>query len=83
MSNIPHTTSACSGETISSETENKPHHITAAERPAAASLDRQAEIVPLAHLSSYKGNVRKHPKAQIRQIADSMARFGFQQSGSD
>jgi DNA modification methylase len=55
-------------DTIFSETEDK---------PAAASLDRQAEIVPLEGLTPYKNNARTHSKAQIRQIADSIARFGF------
>jgi DNA modification methylase len=47
------------------------------ENNAGASLDGQAEIVPLAGLTPYKGNARTHSKAQIRQIADSIARFGF------
>jgi len=47
------------------------------ENNAGASLDGQAEIVPLTGLTPYKGNARTHSKAQIRQIADSIARFGF------
>ena len=40
-------------------------------------MDQQAEIVPLEGLTPYKSNARTHTKAQIRQIADSIARFGF------
>jgi DNA modification methylase len=39
--------------------------------------DRRLEIVPVARLTPYKGNARTHTKKQIRQIADSISRFGF------
>lgn len=51
--------------------------LTHAEQDAAAGTDRQAEIVPLVGLIPYQGNARTHSKGQIRQIAESIARFGF------
>ena len=75
MSTTLYNVSVGDGETVSGETENKPR--TAAEQSAAAGLDQQAEIVPLEGLTPYKSNARTHTKAQIRQIADSIARFGF------
>ncbi len=35
------------------------------------------EMLPVAALKPYAGNARKHSKKQVRQIADSIARFGF------
>jgi hypothetical protein len=35
------------------------------------------EMQPVAALKPYPGNARKHSKKQIRQIADSISRFGF------
>jgi DNA modification methylase len=42
-----------------------------------AGSGRQVEIVPIVRLTAYKGNARTHTKKQIRQIADSITRFGF------
>lgn len=42
-----------------------------------AEQNRRLEIVPVAQLTPYKGNARTHTKKQIRQIADSISRFGF------
>ena len=39
--------------------------------------DRRIELIPVARLTPYKGNARTHSKRQIRQIADSIERFGF------
>src|SRR5271168_208658 len=39
--------------------------------------DRRIEIVPLNRLVPYRSNARTHSKKQIRQIADSIERFGF------
>ena len=39
--------------------------------------DRRIELIPVAQLTPYKGNARTHSKRQIRQIADSIERFGF------
>ena len=42
------------------------------------SLDQHTiEHRPVAGLRAYAGNARKHSKKQVRQIADSIARFGF------
>ena len=35
------------------------------------------DIQPVAALKPYPGNARKHSKKQVRQIADSISRFGF------
>jgi hypothetical protein len=35
------------------------------------------EILSIARLRPYPGNARTHSKKQIRQIADSIERFGF------
>lgn len=59
------------------ETETKPRNAVEAQHAPAEGLDRQAEIVPVERLTQYKGNARTHSKAQIRQIANSIARFGF------
>jgi DNA modification methylase len=49
--------------------------------PLAAStsspLPRRIEMLPVASLKPYPGNARRHSRRQIRQIADSIARFGF------
>ena len=37
----------------------------------------QIEMRPLESLRAYAGNARTHSKKQIRQIADSIERFGF------
>jgi hypothetical protein len=39
--------------------------------------DRRIEMVPVTRLAASKGNARIHSKKQIRQIADSIKRFGF------
>ena len=38
---------------------------------------RQIEMRPVAALKPYRGNARQHSKRQVRQIADSITRFGF------
>ncbi|MBI3129677.1 MAG: site-specific DNA-methyltransferase [Candidatus Tectomicrobia bacterium] len=38
---------------------------------------RSIEERPVAALRPYKGNARTHSKRQVRQLADSIARFGF------
>ncbi|MGC2774606.1 MAG: DNA methyltransferase [Bradyrhizobium sp.] len=35
------------------------------------------EVLPLASLRPYPGNARRHSKKQVRQIAESIRRFGF------
>jgi hypothetical protein len=39
--------------------------------------DRRVEIIPVGQLRPYPNNARTHSKKQIRQIADSIGRFGF------
>ncbi len=39
--------------------------------------DYRIECLPTATLRPYTGNARRHSKAQIKQIADSIRRFGF------
>jgi ParB-like chromosome segregation protein Spo0J len=39
--------------------------------------DHRIEMVPVDQLTAYKGNARTHSQKQLRQIADSIKRFGF------
>jgi DNA methylase/ParB-like nuclease domain len=56
-----------------------------ADRPVSLSespvilydTNHQIELVPVSRLAPYKGNARTHSRKQIRQIADSIKRFGF------
>ena len=52
------------------------------EKPSTAALasylsDRRIELVSINDLQPYPRNARTHSKKQIRQIADSIRRFGF------
>jgi ParB-like nuclease domain len=50
------------------------------DRPAKSQgtdTDRRIEMVPVTRLAAAKGNARTHSKKQIRQIAESIRRFGF------
>lgn len=40
-------------------------------------MDHQIEQLPIAALKPWQKNARTHSKKQVRQIADSIARFGF------
>ena len=42
-----------------------------------AQTNPKIEMVPVASLRPYLGNARRHSRKQIRQIADSVQRFGF------
>ena len=44
---------------------------------ASPTPDRAIESLPLAQLRPWPRNARTHSKKQIRQIADSIERFGF------
>ena len=78
MSNSVKTTSACDAEKASADLENKPNQAAAAGiQMELGGSDRRIEIVPLNRLVPYKSNARTHSKKQIRQIADSIERFGF------
>ena len=56
-----------------------------ADRPVSLSesqnilyeTNHRIELVPVSRLAPYKGNARTHSRKQIRQIADSIRRFGF------
>jgi 16S rRNA G966 N2-methylase RsmD len=56
-----------------------------ADRPVSLSesqgvlyhTNHRIELVPVSRLAPYKGNARTHSRKQIRQIADSIKRFGF------
>jgi ParB-like chromosome segregation protein Spo0J len=41
------------------------------------SASQKIEMVPVEQLTPYAGNARTHTKAQIRQIANSIQRFGY------
>jgi DNA modification methylase len=47
------------------------------ENSISRSNDPRIEILPVNHLTPYKNNARTHSKKQIRQIAESIRRFGF------
>ncbi len=44
---------------------------------AFSEQDRRIEMVPTGRLTPYRGNARTHSRNQIRQIANSIERFGF------
>src|SRR3954471_19307038 len=48
-------------------------------RMSSPSTQHQVTIVtmPVASMRPYRGNARTHSKKQIRQIADSIRKFGF------
>jgi DNA modification methylase len=47
------------------------------EGAVAEAAVQRVEIVPVNKLVPYQGNARTHSKKQVRQIADSIKRFGF------
>jgi DNA modification methylase len=49
----------------------------AQENSVSRLSDPRIEILPANHLTPYKNNARTHSKKQIRQIAESIRRFGF------
>jgi len=46
-------------------------------RPEPATEPMAVEVILIARLRPYRGNARTHSKKQIRQIADSIRKFGF------
>jgi DNA modification methylase len=44
---------------------------------AVRQIDRRIEMLATSTLTPYKGNARTHSRKQVRQIADSIKRFGF------
>src|SRR5262245_12689010 len=75
MSNSPE--KSCDREATFADAKSK--HPQAADEflTALAGSGQQVETVPIVRLTAYKGNARTHTKKQIRQIADSITRFGF------
>ena len=59
--------------------DRKHHHPpnSARQTRGRKPADRQLEVVPLARLSAFKRNARTHSSKQVRQIAESVKRFGF------
>lgn len=49
----------------------------AAARGLPAGSSHALSVVPISELKPYKGNARTHSRKQVRQIADSIKRFGF------
>jgi DNA modification methylase len=47
------------------------------QQTAPGMSERKIELCPLTGLTPYKNNARTHSKKQIRQIANSIKRFGF------
>jgi DNA modification methylase len=52
------------------------HAVTGAHHLLGDNI-RAVKLVPINRLTPYSGNARKHSRKQIRQIADSIKRFGF------
>lgn len=59
------------------QSNNDVEHSGGATAGSPGACDRRIEMVPISTLKPYKRNARTHTKRQIRQIADSIARFGF------
>lgn len=58
--------------------QTAPSQQTAQTAPAQQSQNApKIEMMPVAALRPYAGNARTHSRKQLRQIADSIARFGF------
>jgi len=51
--------------------------VVAVKHSTLHGTDRRIEMVPVAGLTAHQGNARTHSKNQIRRIADSIKRFGF------
>jgi hypothetical protein len=70
---------AAAGNLRSSTSPERRRPVPVASQSAAAdTIPAMAiERMPVAHLRPYSGNARTHSKKQVRQIADSIRRFGF------
>jgi ParB-like chromosome segregation protein Spo0J len=67
-----------SNSSIVSAEASRSGSVKAGDPPAVAGLsERKIELCPLSRLKPYKNNARTHSKKQIRQIANSIKRFGF------
>jgi DNA modification methylase len=59
------------------ETERGTAGPNSTQDPGTHLTDRRIELCPISRLTAYKNNARTHSKKQIRQIANSIKRFGF------
>ena len=48
-----------------------------ADRGILHNIDRSVELIAVDRLAPRKANARTHSRKQVRQIADSITRFGF------
>src|SRR6266853_573223 len=53
------------------------HPAVSTQDPGNHLTDRRIELCPINRLTPYKNNARTHSKKQIKQIASSIKRFGF------
>jgi hypothetical protein len=67
----------CSLPTPTSTNSGHDHDSIVASHGTVDNASRPVEIIPVDRLTPYKGNARTHSRKQIRQIADSIRRFGF------
>jgi hypothetical protein len=79
MSKSLHLTATTALENTYNTIEGRPDKFVSLAKSCSALdvTDRRIEMVPVNRLTPYKGNARTHSKKQIRQIADSIKRFGF------
>src|SRR5258708_25213027 len=59
------------------ETQRGAHQPISPQDPGTHLTDRRIELTAISRLTPYKNNARTHSKKQIRQIAASIKRFGF------
>ena len=59
------------------EAERGTHQPISTRDPGNHLTDRRIELCPVSRLTPYKNNARTHSKKQIKQIASSIKRFGF------
>src|SRR5271170_4719074 len=59
------------------EAEGGPLRSISTQDPGAHLTDRRIELTSISRLTPYRNNARTHSKKQIKQIANSIKRFGF------
>jgi ParB-like nuclease family protein len=59
------------------EAQRGPHQPVSTQDPHTHLTDRRIELCPISRLTPYKNNARTHSKKQIKKIASSIKRFGF------
>jgi hypothetical protein len=80
MSKPPQVTPANNIEVACNETDyraNGPGNVSESRGGPVLVTDRRIEMIPVNRLIAFENNARTHSKGQIRQIADSIQRFGF------